>query len=1186
MSVKTDNYGALRSRVLNSENTVDAQKYSLSTQNLTDNKGSQNSEIMSPQNSDNELSQSRQTAMIKETSNSQNDINLTVTNQSTESTANTLRNGSSHTPGTKSCRNSENTEITVSSNCRPSQATEQIKETSNVNQTLHQPLTISSVSNACWYFHAEIEDFKIPLLFNTGSPVSIISKDVYESLANKPSLSQIETNLLAANGTKLNILGQGTFRLVTEVKDYDWKFLVADIEGNMGLIGQDFIESQGKSLKWKNLTWKTKAGVIKLFKLHSDKVAKILVAKSVNIPPESEMFLTARTDYPLYQDMNMIEPVVGNQKRGLFIARSLFKTDGKSQISVMNITDKSIKLKSGDVLGQVCPVTESHSHSDNSESSVVTDLPEHLQPLLDNLSPDLTSDERQQFCCLLSEFQDIFVGPDGQLGQTHLASHKIDVQNSKPIKIPPRKCKVKFQWDDKCEVAFNALKQRLVSLPILAYPTRTGKLILQTDALGFAIGAILSQEQDGKEVVLAYASKTLTKSQQNYCTTMRELYAVVYFLRHFKHYLMGRHFDILTDHASLVWIKNFKDADGMLSRWLTVIDTYDFSIFHRKGSQMRHVDALSRIPPRKCRKVNCADCFGTSSDWTPSPSLTGQELSPNPQTLQVQSEGGENATVISAIETEREGLSSPSLNASDTRNRSFTPNWLETKSKEELRSLQLKDHEIAVVLQCKESNEKPSKEDMNNFSQNTKTYFHHWDLLEIREGVLFKKYIKHDQIFYALVTPEILRKDIFKELHANRTSGHFGRDKTVEMIKRRFYWPNITDSVNRWCMTCDMCAQYKPGPGGGRAPLKQIKVSRRFQVIALDIFGPLPITDNSNEYIVVIADYFTKYTEAFALPNHTALTVADKLVTEIFCRYGCAEQIHSDQGREFESILFTEVCRLLGIKKTRTCPYRPNSDAVVERFNRTLKQMLTIFPAENPKDWDDFLPYLMMAYRSSEQASTKCTPNLMMYGQEINCPIDLMYGPPPDRTNIACPVEYLEWLQSAMTTAYRTAAENLNVAAKRQKAYYDRLASEPNEADYQVGKFVWRFYHPAAGRKLELDWTGPYLIVDKLSDLCYSIQKNPQRPILNVHIDHIKPYLGENSPEPWVTVNVETDTEASQNKMLPIPELQEESLPISESREEGEESNYVPLPSDTTVVKSPVRTRVGRAVKPRQIYSP
>ena len=147
-----------------------------------------------------------------------------------------------------------------------------------------------------------------------------------------------------------------------------------------------------------------------------------------------------------------------------------------------------------------------------------------------------------------------------------------------------------------------------MALPILAYPTRTGKFILQTDSSGYGIGAILSQEQDGREVVIAYGSKTLSKSQQNYCTTMRELYAVVFLLRYYKHYLTGRHFEIHTDHASLVWIKNFKDADGMLSRWLSIIDTFDFKIFHRKASQMHHVDALSRIPPRKCKRDACMDC--------------------------------------------------------------------------------------------------------------------------------------------------------------------------------------------------------------------------------------------------------------------------------------------------------------------------------------------------------------------------------------------------------------------------------------------------------------------------------------------------------------------------------------------------------------------------------------------------
>ena len=274
-------------------------------------------------------------------------------------------------------------------------------------------------------------------------------------------------------------------------------------------------------------------------------------------------------------------------------------------------------------------------------------------------------------------------------------------------------------------------------------------------------------------------------------------------------------------------------------------------------------------------------------------------------------------------------------------------------------------------------------------------------------------------------------------MHTKCTAGHFGRDRTVELIKRRFYWPNITDSVKRWCTSCDLGAKGKPGPGVGKYPLKQIQVTRRFQVVALDIFGPLPRTEDGNEYIVVIGEYFTKYIEAFALPNHTAMTVADILVTQIICRYGCMEQIHSDQGPEFESQLFQEVCRLLGIKKSRTTPYRPQCDAIVERFNRTLKQMLSIFCSENQNNWDDYLPYSLMAYRASEQCSTKCTPNLLIFGQEINCPVDLMYGPSPSSPEFECPIQYVEWLKSAMRLSFQTVNQNLKVAAKRQKKYYD-----------------------------------------------------------------------------------------------------------------------------------------------------
>ena len=1305
--------------------------------------------------------------------------------------------------------------------------------------TLSEPLTIDNATNACWYLHAQVENLKVPLLFDTGSPISIISQEIYNKMSpERPCLAPTKTNFVAANGTTLEILGQGTFKFATEVKTYNWVFLVANIQGNAGIIGQDFIDSYGRQLKWKNLSWYTKDGVIRLFKRNSNQVAKILINKTTHVPPESELFVKASTDYPLYEAMNLVEPLSSNQKRGLLIARSLINNEGESKVSVLNLTDKPIKLKAGEVVGHVCSVEES-SCTPKDPGDCGT-LPDHLKPLVDNLSDELTAEQKQQFSQLIHEFQDIFVGPDGKLGQTDLAYHKIETGDAKPIKIPPRKCpiaqreiieteldkmlqqkviepsdspwsapiclvrksdgtyrfaidfrglnavtekdayplpnirqifdtlsgsrwyntidmaagywqipmepshkkktafttptrglfhflvlpfglcnsgatfervmervlgnlqwvkcicylddviifgstfdttlsnlravfsrlkaanlklkpskckffqrsvaflghiateygtrcdpakteaiqdwprpqnrtemksflglvnfyrsyipncaeiahplnnltrkSVKFKWDEKCEDAFNELKRSLITPPLLVFPTRNGKFILQTDASGYGIGAILSQEQDGKEVVISYGSKTLTKTQQNYCTTMRELYAVIFFVRYYSHYLMGRPFEIRTDHASLVWIKNFKDADGMLSRWLTVLDTYDFTISHRKGSAMKHVDALSRIRPRKCKRETCVDCIERGSDWPHSPCYDGQELSPYQQQPDSQSTDGY-ASVVSSLRTYRaEGQPHPSTIAPDDRPIDIDPlpNWISAKSHEELRNLQLEDPSFTPVLRSKEKNERPPKETLINCAQNVKTLYNQWDLLEIKHGVLYKRYMREEHSYLTLVAPESMRRDIFTELHQNRTAGHFGRDRTVEAIKRRFYWPNIGETVQRWCTACDLCARCKPGPGLGRFPLKQIEVTRRFQVIALDIFGPLPISDNGMEYIVVIGDYFTKFIEAFALANHAALTVADKLVTEIICRYGCPEQIHSDMGREFESNLFHEVCRLLGVNKTRTCPYRPQSDSIIERFNRTLKQMLTTFCANNTKDWDDHLPYLMMASRASVHASTKCTPNLLMFGQEINCPIDLMYGPPPDRVSVECPIAYAEWLQSAMQSAFQTAHNNIKQAAKRQKYYYDRTAEEKQ---FEIGRFVWQHYPPEANKKLHLAWTGPYLTVGKISDWTYTIQRDPTSRRFNVHVDHLKAYLGENNPRPWVGLDG-----------IPVNVSEEEGPTDSYQWEEQNPDLYVTYEEESTLNEpeplpepvgspnpSPVRTRVGRIVKPRQIYSP
>ena len=146
--------------------------------------------------------------------------------------------------------------------------------------------------------------------------------------------------------------------------------------------------------------------------------------------------------------------------------------------------------------------------------------------------------------------------------------------------------------------------------------------------------------------------------------------------------------------------------------------------------------------------------------------------------------------------------------------------------------------------------------------------------------------------------------------------------------------------------------------------------------MAVDIVGPLPRTKNDNLYIVVIVDYFTKWAEAFPISDKQTYTVAEVVVTEVVSRLDTPLRLHSDQGGE--SRLFLAVCELLGVGKTRTAPYRPQSDGLVERLNRTIKQMLRSMVGEHRDDWDDHLPYVMMAYRATRQDSTGCSPNLMM----------------------------------------------------------------------------------------------------------------------------------------------------------------------------------------------------------------
>jgi hypothetical protein len=618
---------------------------------------------------------------------------------------------------------------------------------------------------------------------------------------------------------------------------------------------------------------------------------------------------------------------------------------------------------------------------------------------------------------------------------------------------------LKFAWTDACDDAFNKLRQKLSTTPVLSAVRHDGDFVLDTDASDTGLGVVLSQLQDGQERVIAYASCGLSKRERQYCVTRRELLAVVYGTKYFRHYLLGRPFLIRTDHNSLRWLRSFKNPEGQVARWLERLAEFEFTIQHRPGKNHANADGLSRI---------CRQC--------------GQEAE-------------EQTTLPVSNITPEETLDK------------WNPAW----TVGEVQRSQDEDADISVIKKWIRDGPRPSRQMVSGYGTVVHSLWAQWDrLIHSTSGVLYRRWTEEGRLVkYQLVTPRAFREEIMKALHDSVTGGHLGMFKTSEKLRERFYWPGWQTDVELWCRQCAGCAARKPPAAKPRAPMVIRASGYPLQRIAIDLLGPLPRTESGNKYIIVIADYFTKWTEAFALPNMEAGTVAAKVVEEFICRFGVPTEIHTDQGRQFESKLFAEMCSMLSIKKTRTTPYHPQSDGLVERFNRTLGAMLSQYVNDHHTDWDKNLCYVMLAYRSSVQETTRYTPHFLMFGREVRLPIDAVFGRPEPQA-----AESTEWareLRQALDNAYTIVRQKQGLKQQLQKDVYDRRC---NGAPYKVGDRVW-LYEPAIktglAKKLRHPWRGPYKIKACISDVTYRIalEAAPRRRIV-VHFNRMKPYTAKN----------------------------------------------------------------------------
>ena len=292
-----------------------------------------------------------------------------------------------------------------------------------------------------------------------------------------------------------------------------------------------------------------------------------------------------------------------------------------------------------------------------------------------------------------------------------------------------------------------------------------------------------------------------------------------------------------------------------------------------------------------------------------------------------------------------------------------------------------------------------------------------------------------------------------------------------------------------------------------------VEVDHMWERVAMDLLDMSVTTARGNRYVLVMVDCFTRWTEAFPLPDKTAQSVADAFFNQVVCRFGMPSVIHSDQGREFDNKIMQELCLLGGSHKTRTTPYHPESDGMVERFNRTLLMMLAMFAGKNRDDWDDLLPAVMMAYRSSVHESTVFSPYRLMFGEECTLPMDI--GLPKEQldTTDSITSPYAIWVCDALEEAYDQVRQQSGQAVQRQKRLYDRRAVKRN---FAVGDWVVRYYSPAKKFKLDSPWIGPYLIVSFMG-WTIGIQKEPESPVVMVHCQDAKKIPTPTGAVSWLT---------------------------------------------------------------------
>jgi hypothetical protein len=501
---------------------------------------------------------------------------------------------------------------------------------------------------------------------------------------------------------------------------------------------------------------------------------------------------------------------------------------------------------------------------------------------------------------------------------------------SEPLNELKRK-DVKFVWTPECQKAMDTMKDSLVKEPLLIYPDFTKPFIVQTDASGFAMGAVISQEVGKGVQPIAYASKALLSYQRRYHAIEKECLAIRWATLHFKHYLYGHKFWVETDHKPLKALFNAPPKSSRIAQWRNelLVEFGGFEIRYRPGKANGNADGLSRDPGHEPDKTE----------------------EPEEEVL--------NVFMIKGVEEENIEWHTLAQGQKDD------PEWGPMRNFLENMTLPIdNDQQAKRILLWSE-------------------YF------GIFDDILMKIEDTSEEGNLKPVIPNVFRKEVMRYAHEGNLGHHQGINATIWRIKAKYYWETLMIDARKWVKTCGRCEKKENEQMSVKIPLRIMEQVRRpMQKMHMEIIEINKISKRGNRFFIGFFDEYTKYITGYGVKNEEPDICARTFIRGVVSKLGTPNELVSDQNTNFNTKLHTEVCNLTGKLTKHIASYGPQINSEIRKFQEQMDFTLGEIDNYNEREWDELLPYCLMAYNTTVHNATNDTPFYQMHGFDPNLPED------------------------------------------------------------------------------------------------------------------------------------------------------------------------------------------------------